>query len=830
MPRSKWNVSLALLAIVAWAAPGSPGDGEPKLDEPLPPGAVARFGSARLRTTGTIFALSADGKILHTLAGGRTLGRRDALTGRLLGEVRMNAAPAGALCWFSPDRRSVAAVDSEGVGLYDVETGERKRTVASNDPSGMLVAAYSPDGLNLATSEYETKGGGLGVGRVRLYPVVGGKSKLLAEFPDYANGLAFSPDGKRLYAAVNNHSVRCLETATSKELWKNDHWARHLAVSQDGKVLASDTYQDGPLRLWNAATGEAVATLDAGKRAWSRGVAFSPDGKTVGFVTNDSVQIWDTASKKLLHRFAGAGPDIAFTPDNASVLTLGNVLERWDLKTGKALYPEVRNAGHIGSVRAVAFAPDGRSLASIGSDGTLRVWDRATGEYKQHKVRLGGGCPLAYTPDGHLLTLGEEVGTLSIRQADTGKTITDFAMPQTPRSTTDAIVARLSEDGKTLLSLGHRQMPISGSLGIQLQAPVVAWDAATAKVILEKSIPGPLWDVVTFSPNGRFLTRSGYAELLDVGTGRSRPLAAKSPPPFLSCTFSPDGRWLATLEAGDGDQWQISQALLVYEVLTGRPVARLKCAGCQSIAFSPDGRLLVANHTDALDVWQVLTGQKLLSLPAKGRLTNWAGSRFAESLAFAPDGRTVATGHGDGTILLWNMAPAWKNLAAPKGAIDAAACWKDLADLDPKIAWAAVDRLASDPPAALKLLGDRVKPVTLDTRRVTDWIAELPSPDFKTREAATTELKRVLEAARHLLVEARRTSTSAEAQPRLDEVLDYAPPIPSVDAVRDLRALAVAERIGTKEAEEFLKAMASGAPDAGLTREAKAVAARIRNR
>lgn len=88
-----------------------------------------RFGTAHLRTTASDFALSVDGKTLYAVAGARTIGRWDTKTGRLLGEVPLKAPP-GAQCWFSPDRRFVAAIDSEGVGLYDAETGERKRTVA----------------------------------------------------------------------------------------------------------------------------------------------------------------------------------------------------------------------------------------------------------------------------------------------------------------------------------------------------------------------------------------------------------------------------------------------------------------------------------------------------------------------------------------------------------------------------------------------------------------------------------------------------------------------------------------------------------------------------
>ena len=63
----------------------------------------------------------------------------------------------------------------------------------------------------------------------------------------YANCLAFGPRGERLFAAVDNHSLRCWDTASGKQLWMNDHWASNIAVSPDGKVLAADsTWAAGP--------------------------------------------------------------------------------------------------------------------------------------------------------------------------------------------------------------------------------------------------------------------------------------------------------------------------------------------------------------------------------------------------------------------------------------------------------------------------------------------------------------------------------------------------------------------------------------------------------
>src|SRR5262245_19691430 len=108
MPRSSPFIesclTLAAGVLVAWSSVAAQQPEARRIDrfgDPLPPGAFARLGTTRLRTTASALALAADGKTLVTVAGGRTLGRWDPDTGRLLGDSRLPGAAS--------DRRSLSA-------------------------------------------------------------------------------------------------------------------------------------------------------------------------------------------------------------------------------------------------------------------------------------------------------------------------------------------------------------------------------------------------------------------------------------------------------------------------------------------------------------------------------------------------------------------------------------------------------------------------------------------------------------------------------------------------------------------------------------------------
>jgi hypothetical protein len=109
-------------------------------------------------------------------------------------------------------------------------------------------------------------------------------------------------------------------------------------------------------------------------------VAFSPDGTRVltGSV-DETARLWDTATGKAvatLARHTNSVTAVAFSPDGTRVLTgsADNTARLWDAATGKAV---ATLAGHTGSVAAVAFSPDGRRILTGSSDNTARLWDAA---------------------------------------------------------------------------------------------------------------------------------------------------------------------------------------------------------------------------------------------------------------------------------------------------------------------------------------------------------------------------------------------------------------------------------------------------------------------
>jgi GTPase SAR1 family protein len=208
-----------------------------------------------------------------------------------------------------------------------------------------------------------------------------------------------------------------------------------VAVTPDGTraVSASD---DRTLRVWDMATGKALASLE-GHTIWVLGVAVTPDGaRAVSTSADETLRVWDLATGKALvslegHRAPVVG--VAVTPDGTRVVSasVDQTLRVWDLATGKAL---ASLEGHTGGVVGVAVTPDGKRAVSGSADTTLRVWVLALlrkASYTNAKVLLVGDTGVGKTGLAHRLTQGTPPGQLLSTDAVWA---THWSLPHEPRA------------------------------------------------------------------------------------------------------------------------------------------------------------------------------------------------------------------------------------------------------------------------------------------------------------------------------------------------------------------------------------------------------------
>ena len=184
--------------------------------------------------------------------------------------------------------------------------------------------------------------------------------------------------------------------------------------------------EDTTLRVWDPATGKAIASLE-GHTEPVNGVAVTPDGYQVVSASQDKTfRVWDLANGNTLASLEGhTGPvwGVAVTPDGSRAVSASEdtTLRVWDLATGKAI---ASLEGHTNRVRGVAVTPDGSRAVSASWDETLRVWDLATGKAIAFlEGHTGQVYYVAVTPDGSRAVSASGDSTLRVWDLATGKAI-----------------------------------------------------------------------------------------------------------------------------------------------------------------------------------------------------------------------------------------------------------------------------------------------------------------------------------------------------------------------------------------------------------------------
>ena len=328
---------------------------------------------------------------------------------------------------------------------------------------------------------------------------------------------------------------------------------------------------------------------------------------------------------------------IAYSPDGQTIAASDSNgdIRLWCVNDGQCL---LTCSGHTNWVRAIKFSPDGRYLASSSDDRTIAIWDLHDSGMRCQT--LGDGIyslGLSFSPDGRYLASGSANHHLYYWDLLTGICVRQFEGHQNW-----SMAVCFHPDGHQL---------VSGSA----DGTVRVWDVASGRCDRIWSGHENWVTAVDYSPDGQTIlsgSLDGSLRLWDA-TDATDPLVESDTCQLVvtghgneiwSAVFSPDGSHFASAGVGG--------LLRMWRTSDGDCVHRLEGHSDRlwSVAFHPDGQRLASGGEDrAIRLWQVSDGKCLQVLNG---YTNWF-----RSIAWSPDGQRLVTASRDALIRVWSIDP-----------------------------------------------------------------------------------------------------------------------------------------------------------------------------
>jgi WD40 repeat protein len=398
--------------------------------------------------------------------------------------------------------------------------------------------------------------------------------------------------------------------------------------------------------LWQLAHEDRL-TLLARKEDLFADVAFSPDKPFLASLERKGrIQLWDPVTGQSLRTMGvttrGEDADLrqgvgalAYSPDGRTLAGPGPdaSLQLYAVDSGRTIF---RFEGPPGAVLDLAWSPDGRTLVAAISAHSMRVWDARDGHviHKRFGGHNGPVNSVAFSPDGHTIASASFDRTVKLWNPED---------PDNPRAVlkghTDEVSAvAFSPDGLRVASGG-------------LDRSIRVWDGRSgAELAVIWGHTGSVTSLA-FLPDGARLVSGSTDQTVriwDTASGQELRGFKGHTETVVAVAVSPDGRDIASAS--------LDRALRVWAAASPPRPRTLKSpsvltfgGGVECLAFRPDGRRLVSGHDDhALRVWELASSRPLLVI--KGH------TRSVKCVAYSPDGRTIASGGQDRSVRLWDAA------------------------------------------------------------------------------------------------------------------------------------------------------------------------------
>ncbi|MCO6042887.1 protein kinase [Aeoliella sp. ICT_H6.2] len=485
-------------------------------------------------------------------------------------------------------------------------------------------------------------------------------------------------EAARMAAERSEQETKAAQRRTSRNLyvasmnlapsaWRNNNIERLLQLLEatqppytGGEDLRGFEWQ----YWWNQCHSDLL-TVSAGSAV--RDLAISPDGQL--FVTaGNGLQLWKAESAEHIRTLLGSNGDhltVAFSPNGKLIASGGtdSLVYLWDVESGELLNSW---EGHSHWVYGLAFHPRGDHLATVSGhssrgEGRVLVWDVSTGE-RQRDLSVVESCLFAvtYSPDGQLL-VGGGTGEKNIYcwDVESGNKVAEWNRPSAVQS------LAFSPDGKRLASSGWWD---------------TIWinDTDTDKRTFDTEAHPGHAPTLAFHPDGTRLVSGGTDQTVRVWDTYSGQLLEQfrgHTARVSAVTFDASRRRVISAAHDQTVKvWGINSSVKESTVLSGNRIYT------RDLAFNEDGKRLasvVGNPwnpaaTGEIRIWDLSTQTSKVLPPAH--------KRGVLAVAFSPDGLYFATSGSDGAVLLWDAnsadmirvineeeAPGWSIAYSPDG-------------------------------------------------------------------------------------------------------------------------------------------------------------------